>query len=156
MRPTLLIAVLFAALGGSAGAAGAATAHGSSGAPVIHEHFTVLPCVGIPNHRTTQELEGCAEHAVLRSDATIDGLAKTIHAKLPNAGRIDFSTASSDWLNYRNALCAAAASPEGRGTEAPIVDAECLETQDGMHISALRSLLQDAFPSLVGERAAAR
>ena len=86
---------------------------------------------------------------MLRGDATINALATMLYGKLPTAGKLDFATASTDWLDYRNALCAAAASPEGHGTEAPVIDAECLVTQDGEHISALRTLLQDSFPSVV-------
>lgn len=35
---------------------------------MIHEPFTPLPCVGAPGHRTTLQLEGCAEKQILRSD----------------------------------------------------------------------------------------
>src|SRR6266487_2840424 len=70
--------------------------------PVIHERFTLLPCPSKPE--TTLELEGCAEHRIVRLDKQIDGVSKTIFARLnDDAAKRDYLAAHTAWLAYRQA-----------------------------------------------------
>jgi len=135
------IVVLVVAAGACAIAAASANAR-KAGPPVIHEKFTVLPCSGKPGDRTTLQLEGCAEHDVLAGDDRIDRLAAQIYGKLNTSGRRAFVSASTDWLSYRNAYCSAEASPLSGGSELPLAYADCLATEDGLHLSDLRALLK--------------
>jgi uncharacterized protein YecT (DUF1311 family) len=138
---TLIVAV---ATGLPTAVAVAATAGASNAAPTIHEHFTVLRCSGSPGHRSTIQLEGCAEHHLLRTDGRIDHLYRTIYGALPTArGREDFLAASSDWLRYRNASCATAAGGVQGGSEAPVVTVQCDVTLDSEHVTDLRRLMRD-------------
>ena len=143
LTATLTAAAL--SLGAAAPAATAAPAYAAGAPPVIHETFTPLPCKGAPSQRTTLELEGCAERQVLKSDRRIDGLTTTIYGKLPGPGRASFVTASQRWLEYRDSYCSAAASPAAGGSEAPVIVAQCLASQDAEHVTDLLTFLQDAF-----------
>ena len=108
-------------------------------APVIHEKFTPLGCPGKP--MTTLQIEGCAEHKVLAIDKTIDGLAAKVFARLKGSSRATFVAASGDWLQYRNAACAAEASIYNGGSVQPVAYANCLVSLDGSHVSDLKHIL---------------
>jgi len=112
--------------------------------PVVTERFTPLPCQGSPAHRTTIELEGCAEQQVLAADKTINRLNRQVFSGLSStsAKRV-FITSSATWLEYRNAFCATAASRFAGGTEAPVVAAQCDSKLGAEHITDLKLLLQD-------------
>jgi len=122
-----------------------ALAHGSSvrlapsvQAPVIHERFTPLPCSGEPGRRTTQQQLGCAEHAIVRIDGRLDQLAKSLMPRLPdNAARRRFATAAHRWLSYRNADRASVSDVFEGGTEAPVLQAQCLAARDRTRLADL-------------------
>ncbi len=65
--------------------------------PVIHEKFTPLPCPKTP--KTTVDLEGCAEKAILTTDRAINAKVKTIFGLLrARAARQSFVTSELAWL----------------------------------------------------------
>jgi uncharacterized protein YecT (DUF1311 family) len=112
--------------------------------PVVKETFTPLACKGSPAHRSTVEMEGCAEQQVLSRDKTINALNRQVFAVLHTAsGQRAFVSATAKWLGYRNAFCATAASEFSGGTEAPVVAAQCDAKLDAEHVTDLRTLLQD-------------
>jgi uncharacterized protein YecT (DUF1311 family) len=129
-----------AALAAAPAVAGAATL----GPPVVKEGFTPLPCTGTPSHRTTVQLEGCAERQILASDKTINALNMRVWGTLTTTpGKVGFIASNKSWLSYRNAFCTTASSEFSGGTEAPVVTAQCEATLDAEHITDLRTLLQD-------------
>jgi uncharacterized protein YecT (DUF1311 family) len=115
--------------------------------PTIHETFTVLPCRGTPNQRTTLELEGCAEHQILKSDKQIDTLDKTIFTKLAaNAAKMRFIAAHNAWLGYRHAYCLSQSDAAQGGTDAALIDATCTAALNVQHITSLHGFLSDLGP----------
>lgn len=112
--------------------------------PVIHESFTVLPCAGAPGHRSTVEEEGCAEQQVLRSDGTIDALNASIFAKLAgDAARRRFMAGHKAWIDYRHAYCLSVSDVFEGGTEAGVIDADCVASVSNQHVEDLRGFLGD-------------
>jgi uncharacterized protein YecT (DUF1311 family) len=107
--------------------------------PVVHEPFTLLPC---PRHAvTTLDMEGCAEHAIVRTDATINALARQIFGLLETAdGKRAFVRSEARWLAYRRDSCAAEASKYAGGTLSPLLDAQCQADRSATHVRDLRSL----------------
>jgi uncharacterized protein YecT (DUF1311 family) len=131
-----------------AGAAPARTAKLSP--PVIHEPFTPLPCTGAPAHRTTLEMEGCAEQRILASDSKIDALNRSIFGKLFDAAaRRRFIAGHNAWLTYRHAYCVSASDVFEGGTEAGVVYADCVAGVNAEHVKDLKSFLA-AFGSATG------
>lgn len=127
---------LTAVLPAGAGAAGRA-------APVIHEKFTTQPCSGKPAHRSTLQLEGCAEQRVLGLDQEIDVLNADIFAKLATVrGKRDFLAANTGWVRYRNSACASESDNYAGGSIAPVIYANCLATLDGDHVHELKGVLR--------------
>jgi uncharacterized protein YecT (DUF1311 family) len=155
-RPSLLIALASAtaavAVASPAGAsptgaspAGASRGHAAKLAPpVIHESFTPLPCNGAPNHRTTLQLEGCAEQQILRSDKKIDGLNQAIFGKLfDDRARRDLITGHKAWLAYRHAFCQSESDAFEGGTEAGVLFAICEGSVNSEHVKDLNTFLAD-------------
>jgi uncharacterized protein YecT (DUF1311 family) len=128
----------------SAQAGGRAQARVATLAPVvIHETFTPLPCSGAAQHRTTLQMEGCAEQQILRSDAQINLLEAQIFAILPDdRARRDLGAAQHAWLGYRKADCLSMSDIFEGGTEAAVVDAQCVAGRDVQRVKDLRSFHQ--------------
>ena len=126
-------------------AAGATGAHAALLAPpVISEPFTPLPCAGAPSKRTTVEQEGCAEHQILSSDAKIDALNRTIFAKLgSDAARRQFIAGNAAWLGFRKKYCLSVSDIFAGGTEAPVLDAECVAGLNSEHVKDLDEFVRD-------------
>jgi uncharacterized protein YecT (DUF1311 family) len=107
---------------------------------VIHETFTPLPCSGAPSHRTTLEQEGCAEKQILKTDTQIDVLASQIFPILfDDRARRDFNAAQRAWLSYRKADCFSMSDLFEGGTEAGVVDAQCVASRNNQRIKDLRA-----------------
>ena len=112
--------------------------------PVIHESFTVLPCAGVPKDRSTLEEEGCAEHQILRTDSRIDTLNSTIFANLADdSARRQFIAGHQAWLAYRHAYCLSVSEIFEGGTEAGLVDADCVASVNGEHIKDLKEFVRN-------------
>ena len=120
--------------------ASAALAGGTAGPPVIHEPFTVLPC---PKHpKTTLDLEGCAEKAILSSDRAIDARVKSIWVVLAaGKARSSFAAGERSWLAYRRSSCSAEASKYSGGSLEPVAFADCEVTRNKTHLSELAGML---------------
>lgn len=121
-------------------AGGSVPAHAPALKPVvIHETFTPLPCSGAPGHRTTLQLEGCAEKQILRTDTQIDVVAAQIFPILPSdRARRDFNAAQRAWLSYRKADCFSMSDVFEGGTEAGVVDAQCVASRNNQRVKDLR------------------
>jgi uncharacterized protein YecT (DUF1311 family) len=112
--------------------------------PVIHESFTVLPCAGVPKDRSTLEEEGCAEQQILRTDSRIDTLNNTIFANLADdSARRQFIVGHQAWLAYRHAYCLSISDIFEGGTEAGLVDADCVAGINGEHIRDLKEFVRN-------------
>jgi uncharacterized protein YecT (DUF1311 family) len=122
-------------------AGGAAPAHASKLEPVvIHETFTPLPCSGTPGHRTTLQLEGCAEKLILKSEKQINLLAAQIFPILQDdRARRDLNAAQRAWLSYRKADCLSISDVFEGGTEAGVLDAQCFASRNGQRLKDLRA-----------------
>jgi uncharacterized protein YecT (DUF1311 family) len=137
----ILVGVLIAGLSAQGGAAKTTVA--TLSAPVIHEDFTLLPCRGSASHRTTLQLEGCGEHAVLRSDAQVDSLNSRIFKKLPApAARKQFIAGHDAWLTYRRRYCLSTAAPENDGTLAGVIYIDCVAGVNSAHVKQLDDFLK--------------
>ena len=108
--------------------------------PVIRESFTVLPCPANPH--TTLELEGCAEHRILRSDGAINTRVRTIFLlveRTRTAGAVArFVRGERAWLAYRRATCESRADVFEGGTAAGLVAANCVAGANAAHLRELR------------------
>jgi uncharacterized protein YecT (DUF1311 family) len=130
-------------------ASGLSIASGALGAsklspPVIHEKFTPLPCTGQPNNRTTLEMEGCAERDILRTDATINKLAKSVfHLLRGDSARRRFIVAERAWLGFRRADCLSVSDLFQGGTEAAVIDAQCTAERNTERVKDLRTFRND-------------
>jgi uncharacterized protein YecT (DUF1311 family) len=112
--------------------------------PVIKESFSPLPCSGSPGHRSTLQMEGCAEQQILRSDKQVDALNKKIFGALPsNSARRDLIAGHTAWLAYRKAYCLSVSDVFGGGTAAGVLDADCTATVSAQHVANLRTFLKD-------------
>jgi uncharacterized protein YecT (DUF1311 family) len=125
--------------------AGASSAHATTlAAPVIHEPFTAMPCTGKPGNRNTLQLEACSERQILRSDKQIDALNKKIFSALPSdSARRDLIAGHKAWLAYRKSYCLSASDVFQGGTLAGVVDANCVATLNGQHVTNLKSFLKE-------------
>jgi uncharacterized protein YecT (DUF1311 family) len=125
--------------------AGARTPHAAKLAPpVIHERFTPLPCSGSPGHRSTLQMEGCAEQQILRSDKQIDALNRKIFAALPsNSARRDLVAGHRAWLTYRRAYCLSVSDAFQGGTAAGVVAADCTASVNRQHVGNLKTFFKD-------------
>jgi uncharacterized protein YecT (DUF1311 family) len=134
---------IIAAAGFAAAQAGGAgpAAHTVRLVPVkIHETFTPLPCTGSPGHRTTLEQEGCAEKQILKTDGQANVLAAEIFQLLgDDRARRDLNAAQRAWLNYRRADCFSMSDLFEGGTEAGVIDAQCVGSRNNQRIKDLRT-----------------
>ena len=148
IRPFLLLglaAAIAVVARAPASAAPARTAKLSP--PVIHEPFTPLPCSGAPGHRSTLQMEGCAEQQILASDKKIDALNQQIFGKLFDAAaRRRFIAGHNAWFAYRRAYCLSASDVFEGGTEAAVVDADCTAAVNSQHVKDLKGFLADFGP----------
>jgi uncharacterized protein YecT (DUF1311 family) len=130
--------------------ASAAPAHTAKlSAPVIHEPFTPLPCSGTPGHRSTLQMEGCAEQQILASDKKIDALNQEIFGKLFDAAaRRRFIAGHNAWFAYRRAYCVSASDVFEGGTEAAVVDADCTASVNSQHVTDLKAFLHSFGPNM--------
>jgi len=138
----LIVIGAFASIFCAQGAA-AAKRTAKLSAPIIHENFTLLPCGGRPAHRTTLQLEGCGEHAVLRWDAQIDSLNAEIFKRLAAvSARRQFIAGHNAWLSYRRSYCLSTAAPAHGGTLAGVIYIDCVATVNSTHVKDLDSFLK--------------
>lgn len=128
----------------SADPGGASRGHAATLTPVvIHETFTPLPCSGAPQNRTTLQMEGCAEQQILRSDAQANLLEAQIFAILrDDRARRDLNAAQRAWLSYRKADCLSASDLFQGGTEAAVLDAQCVASRNVQRVKDLRAFHQ--------------
>ena len=149
---TVLMATSAVVLSATSAAAGAPRSPGQARAaklapPVIHESFTPLPCQGAPGHRTTLEMEGCAERQILSSDKRIDALNQSIFGKLFDAAaQRRFIAGHNAWLAYRRAYCLSASDVFEGGTEAGVVYTTCAASLNSQHVKSLKAFLADFGP----------
>lgn len=112
--------------------------------PVMHEPFTPMPCSGKPGNRSTLQEEGCAEQQILHSDKQIDSLnQKIFNALHTTSARRDLIAGHRAWLAYRKGYCLSVSDVFQGGTLAGVVDADCIATVNGQHVSNLRTFLKD-------------
>jgi uncharacterized protein YecT (DUF1311 family) len=139
------IALATAATAATAGAAGAGRAHAAKLAPpVIKESFTPLGCSGSPGHRSTLQMEGCAEQQILRSDKQIDALNRKIFDALPSSSaRRDLIAGHRAWLTYRRAYCLSVSDVFQGGTAAGVVASDCTASVNRQHVGNLKTFLKD-------------
>ncbi len=101
--------------------------------------FIPLPCAGSPRHRTTLEQEGCAEKQILKTDSQANVLGAEIFQLFgDDRARRDFNAAQRAWLNYRKADCFSTSDLFEGGTEAGVVDAQCVASRNDQRIKDLR------------------
>lgn len=124
----------------------AARAHSAAApsAPVIKEPFesAPLPCEGSPSNRTTVQQEGCAEQQILKTDAKINALNKSIFTLLSATQKKQFITANTAWLAYRHADCVSMQMYEG-GSEGPVIYAQCVAERNAQRIKNLTAFERD-------------
>ena len=149
IRPFLLLGLAAAVALVAWAPASAAPAHTAKlSPPVIHESFTPLPCSGTPGHRSTLQMEGCAEQQILASDRRIDALNQEIFGKLFDAAaRRRFIAGHNEWFAYRRAYCLSASDVFEGGTEAAVVDAECTASVNSQHVTDLKAFLHSFGPT---------
>jgi uncharacterized protein YecT (DUF1311 family) len=108
--------------------------------PVVSESFTVLPCPAKP--KTTVDLEGCAEHRIVRSDKAINEQVSRIFSLLEKhrsrAAQARFVRGERAWLVYRRAVCASRADLYEGGSGAPVAFADCEVGINAAHLKELR------------------
>jgi uncharacterized protein YecT (DUF1311 family) len=140
-RPRTWIALVVAA---GLASAPAATSAATLSIPPIHEPFTVLPCTGKPSQRTTVQLEGCAEHQILKGDKRIDTLNREVLNNLGSkAAKRRFIAAHKAWLSYRRAYCTSRADVTPGGTEAPVEAATCAVSLNTQHVKDLTAFADE-------------
>ena len=109
--------------------------------PVIKESFTLLPCP--KNPQSTLDLEGCAEHRILRTDAAINARVKTIFVLLGRdrtvAAQARFVRGERAWLAYRRAVCDSRSDVFEGGTLAGLAAANCVADANVAHLKDLRA-----------------
>ena len=139
MRPLIAAAALLSAAGLVAHAQPAGAGRPADvRPPVIHERFTLLPCPSRPE--STVELEGCAEHRIVRADRKIDAVAKAIFARLPDdAARRRYIAAHRAWLAYRQADCASLSDKYEGGTLAGVLAADCTADRSERRLKDVRA-----------------
>jgi uncharacterized protein YecT (DUF1311 family) len=105
--------------------------------PVIHEAFTLLSCPAHPE--STLDLEGCAEHQIVRTDHKIDAVAATIFKRLQDdSARRRFISAQSAWIAYRAADCRSRSDQYEGGTLAGLVAAQCTADRSSERLKDLQ------------------
>lgn len=86
-------------------------------------------------------MEGCAEHALLRSDRTVDALAASIWRGLPQADRSAFARGEGSWLDYRRASCEAEVARDAGGSIQAVLFPQCETARNRTHQLDLTRLL---------------
>lgn len=110
--------------------------------PVLRESFTLLKC----DRATTIGLEGCAEHAILQSDASINHRRRQYFSSLrDDASRRDFVIAETSWQHFRQATCTSVSDAYRGGSLAPVAFANCVASLNHAHLVDLQQLI--ATPS---------
>ncbi|HEU4892233.1 MAG TPA: lysozyme inhibitor LprI family protein [Vicinamibacterales bacterium] len=104
--------------------------------PVIREPWTPLPC---PEHpKSTIEIEGCLEKAIVQSDRRIDKRVRRIFALLRHRrDRVTFNQGQRAWLRYRRRSCSAEASVYRGGSAEPVAFLSCEKRRNARHIADL-------------------
>jgi uncharacterized protein YecT (DUF1311 family) len=146
MRPRIVLLIIVAAgvMVTVAYAVGAATLS----PPVIHEPFTQLPCSGQPGSRNTLQQEGCAEQQILKTNAQIDALSKSVFSVLAdNAAKRRFVKGAGAWLLYRRADCLSVSDVFEGGTQSPVLYAQCEAARNAQRIRDLRTFRNELRPS---------
>src|SRR4051812_8648415 len=129
MRKLVLVAALIAA-------AVPASASAAPAPPVIKEGFTLPPCP--PSPTTTLELEGCAEHRILKTDTVINARVKAIYRLLrTDAAKTHFVAGERAWLAYRKASCMSRSDVYEGGTLAAVEYGNCVADTNVVHIKDL-------------------
>jgi uncharacterized protein YecT (DUF1311 family) len=114
----------------------AAAAVAGTGAPVIRELWTPLPCPTHPN--STVEIEACLERTVLRSDRRINAKAVMIVGLLrQQSDRAAFVEGEQAWLRYRRRSCSATASVYRGGSAEPVAFLRCEQNRNIRHLTDL-------------------
>ena len=104
--------------------------------PVIREPWTPLPCPAHP--KSTIEIEGCLEKAIVQSDRRIDKRVGRIFTLLPHrADRVAFIQGERAWLRYRRRSCSAEASIYRGGSGEPVAFLSCEKRRNARHIADL-------------------
>ena len=113
--------------------------------PVIKESFTLLPCPAKP--QTTLELEGCAEHRIVKSDAAINARVMKIFFLLRKvrsaSAQARFVRGERAWLTYRRLVCDSRSDVFEGGTLAGVVAANCVADANDAHLKDLRAFERD-------------
>jgi uncharacterized protein YecT (DUF1311 family) len=140
--------LLLALVASTCVAAGSASAAAPLSPPVVKEIFTLLPCPASPSAReSTVGMEGCQEHAIVKSDATIDTLSREIFGRLADdAARRRFAAAEKAWLAYRTAFCDSQSDVFEGGTGAATEYAGCVVHQNAQHVGDLTGFDHDLRP----------
>jgi uncharacterized protein YecT (DUF1311 family) len=108
--------------------------------PVISERFTLLSCPAKPV--STVDLEGCAEHRIVRLDKAINEIVAVTFAQLrreSGSAASRFAMGERAWLRYRGAVCASRADIYLGGSAAPVVFANCVANKNAAHLRDLRA-----------------
>ena len=122
----------------AAGAAAVLASAGQQGPPVVRERFTPLSCGGTPGHRTTLQMEGCAEQQILALDQKINADDVVVwHLLVSASGRADFASAIRSWLAYRRADCVSVSDVFQGGSEEPVAYAQCVVARDRARLADL-------------------
>jgi uncharacterized protein YecT (DUF1311 family) len=88
-------------------------------------------------------MEGCAEKQILKSDTQVNQLAAEIFSILrDDRARRDFNAAQLAWLNYRKADCFSVSDLFEGGTEAGVLDAQCVASRNTQRVKDLRAFHQ--------------
>ena len=115
--------------------------------PTIATRFTPLPCPHSVSARgSTVGIEGCQEHTILRTNAHIRVLERSIFKRLSGAGRRRFGRGERAWLAYRDNMCEAEDSPFSGGTIQPVLNAACTADANRAHISTLGGFFKTIHP----------
>jgi uncharacterized protein YecT (DUF1311 family) len=117
----------------------ASTSGAVLGPPVIHEPWSQLPCPKQP--RSTIEIEGCLQGAIVRSDRRIDAKVATIFHRLRRpSDRAAFVRGERAWLLYRRQSCSAEASIYRGGSAEPIAFLTCQKGRNERHLADLSAM----------------
>jgi uncharacterized protein YecT (DUF1311 family) len=112
---------------------------------VIAEQFTLLPCPG--KAKTTVELEGCAEHRILRLDKAINQQVRVIFSLLRSrrstAATARFVRGEHAWLTYRRSVCGSRTDVYEGGSAAGVLFAECVADNNAAHLTGLRAFRRE-------------
>jgi len=110
----------------------------AAGPAPIKEPFTLLPCPAKPT--TTLALEGCAEHSIVKSDATINATAQAVYKLLAATGRGPFVSGEKSWLSFRRSFCLAESSMYTGGSLSAVVYGQCEASLNDDHVKELAAL----------------